>query len=36
MSEEGLYHRSMRPIKPEAVFRQIKFNNKLIASQLKD
>lgn len=28
MSEEGLYHRSKRPIEPEAVFGQIKFNNK--------
>jgi transposase len=28
MSEQGLYHRSMRPIEPEAVFGQIKFNNK--------
>lgn len=28
LSEEGLYHRSMRPIEPEAVFGQIKFNNK--------
>lgn len=28
MSEEGLYHRSMRSIEPEAVFGQIKFNNK--------
>lgn len=27
-SEEGLYHRSKRPIEPEAVFGQIKFNNK--------
>ena len=27
-SELGLYHRSMRPIEPEAVFGQIKFNNK--------
>ena len=28
LSEEGLYHRSKRPIEPEAVFGQIKFNNK--------
>lgn len=28
MSEKGLYHRSKRPIEPEAVFGQIKFNNK--------
>ncbi|HOO84047.1 MAG TPA: IS1182 family transposase [Prolixibacteraceae bacterium] len=28
MSEQGLEHRSMRPIEPEAVFGQIKFNNK--------
>lgn len=28
MSEQGLYHRSKRPIEPEAVFGQIKFNNK--------
>ena len=28
LSEQGLYHRSMRPIEPEAVFGQIKFNNK--------
>lgn len=28
LSEEGLYHRSRRPIEPEAVFGQIKFNNK--------
>lgn len=27
-SEKGLYHRSKRPIEPEAVFGQIKFNNK--------
>lgn len=27
-SELGLYHRSMRPIEPEAVFGHIKFNNK--------
>jgi len=27
-SESGLYHRSMRPIEPEAVFGHIKFNNK--------
>ena len=28
LSEQGLYHRSMRPIEPEAVFGHIKFNNK--------
>lgn len=28
MSEQGIYHRGMRPIEPEAVFGQIKFNNK--------
>lgn len=28
MSEQGLYHRSKRPIEPEAVFGHIKFNNK--------
>lgn len=28
MSKQGLYHRSMRPIEPEAVFGHIKFNNK--------
>jgi len=28
LSEQGVYHRSMRPIEPEAVFGQIKFNNK--------
>lgn len=28
LSEKGLYYRSMRPIEPEAVFGQIKFNNK--------
>ena len=28
LSETGLYHRSKRPIEPEAVFGQIKFNNK--------
>lgn len=26
MSEEGLYHRSMRPVEPEAVFGQIKYD----------
>ena len=26
-SEEGLYHRSMRPIEPEAVFGDVKFNH---------
>ena len=28
LSQEGIYHRSMRPIEPEAVFGHIKFNNK--------
>lgn len=28
LSEQGLYHRSQRPIEPEAVFGHIKFNNK--------
>ena len=28
LSKQGLFHRSMRPIEPEAVFGQIKFNNK--------
>jgi len=28
MSEKGLYHRSKRPIEPEAVFGQLKSNNK--------
>ena len=28
MSDQGLYHRSMRPIEPEAVFGHIKSNNK--------
>lgn len=27
-SESGIYHRSMRPIEPEAVFGQLKWNNK--------
>lgn len=27
-SEQGIFHRSKRPIEPEAVFGQIKFNNK--------
>jgi len=27
MSEEGLYHRSMRPIEPEAVFGQLKYDD---------
>lgn len=35
MSEEGLYHRSKRPIEPEAVFGQIKFNNKFNRFTLK-
>jgi len=34
-SEEGLYHRSKRPIEPEAVFGQIKFNNKFNRFTLK-
>jgi len=28
MSKEGLRHRSRRPVEPEAVFGQLKFNNK--------
>lgn len=28
MSEQGVYHRSKRPIEPEAVFGHIKYNNK--------
>ena len=28
LSDQGLHHRSMRPIEPEAVFGHIKFNNK--------
>jgi hypothetical protein len=28
LSKEGLYHRSQRPIEPEAVFGHIKANNK--------
>jgi transposase len=35
MSEQGLYHRSKRPIEPEAVFGQIKFNNKFNRFTLK-
>jgi transposase len=35
LSEEGLYHRSQRPIEPEAVFGQIKFNNKFNRFTLK-
>jgi len=35
MSEQGLYHRSMRPIEPEAVFGHIKFNNKFNRFSLK-
>lgn len=35
LSEEGLYHRSKRPIEPEAVFGQIKFNNKFNRFTLK-
>lgn len=34
-SQEGLYHRSKRPIEPEAVFGQIKFNNKFNRFTLK-
>lgn len=29
MSEQGIYHRGMRPIEPEAVFGQIKLKKKL-------
>lgn len=35
MSEEGLYHRSMRPIEPEAVFGQLKSNNKFTRVTLR-
>jgi len=35
MSEQGLYHRSKRPIEPEAVFGQIKSNNKFNRFTLK-
>lgn len=35
MSEQGLYYRSKRPIEPEAVFGQIKFNNKFNRFTLK-
>lgn len=35
MSEKGLYHRSRRPIEPESVFGQIKFNNKFNRFTLK-
>lgn len=35
MSEKGLYHRSRRPIEPEAVFGQLKFNNKFNRFTLK-
>ena len=28
MSDEGLHHRSRRPIEPEAVFGQIKYDNR--------
>lgn len=35
LSEQGLYHRSKRPIEPEAVFGQIKFNNKFNRFTLK-
>lgn len=34
-SEEGLYHRSMRPIEPEAVFGNIKFNHGFRRFKLK-
>ncbi|MGB0870928.1 MAG: IS1182 family transposase [Flavobacteriales bacterium] len=34
-SEEGLRHRSNRPIEPEAVFGQMKFNNKFTRFTLK-
>ena len=34
-SEEGLYHRSMRPIEPEAVFGDIKFNHGFKRFRLK-
>jgi hypothetical protein len=34
-SEEGLFHRSMRPIEPEAVFGQLKANNKFNRFTLK-
>lgn len=35
LSEEGLYHRSMRPIEPEAVFGHMKSNNKFNRFTLK-
>ena len=35
MSETGLYHRSRRPIEPEAVFGQLKSNNKFNRFTLK-
>jgi hypothetical protein len=35
MSETGLYHRSKRPIEPEAAFGQIKSNNKFNRFTLK-
>ena len=35
LSTEGLYHRCMRPIEPEAVFGQIKSNNKFNRFTLK-
>ena len=35
MSETGLYHRSKRPIEPEAVFGQLKSNNKFNRFTLK-
>jgi hypothetical protein len=35
LSEQGLYHRSRRPIEPEAVFGQIKHNNKFTRFTLK-
>ena len=34
-SERGLYHRSMRPIEPEAVFGDIKFNHGFKRFRLK-
>jgi transposase len=35
ISEQGLFHRSKRPIEPEAVFGHIKFNNKFNRFTLK-
>ena len=34
-SEEGLFHRSKRPIEPEAVFGQLKYNNRFNRFTLK-